>query len=210
MLGHLDRSAADPAAAGVHQQRFAPLELAEPEDGLLGGQEHLDHGAAVGEAPARGHRNREAPVHARVLRVSALGHQPHDSIARLPFVHVRAYRVHLTRELEAEDVSDAGRHRILALPLDRIGAVDAGGPHPHQDVVRPGRGLGGVGDPHDLGPAVGGNRHGAHCALLARSFARAGPAQVRVAYSQIASIIRVMLALSPAYPSCGTSVSSSI
>ena len=136
-----DRGGPHPAGAGVDQDPLArpqgrlDRQVRERRQVRFGEGGRLDVREAVGggEQHAGGHRD--------ALGVAAAGQQRVHPVARPPPGGGRGVE-HLAGHLEAEDGAGAGRGRVAARALRQVGAVDAGGAHPHERLPRPRVGVG--------------------------------------------------------------------
>jgi len=93
-----------------------------------------------------------------------LAHQIADLEGLSEYAHVGAGRDDGPRTLQARVRRRAGRGRVVALPLQQVGPVEAGGGDGDQDLAGPGDGVGHLGPGEHLRTARFGNRHGIHAA----------------------------------------------
>ena len=129
------------------------------EDGVVGGGEDL--GQPTGLRPAESVRDRHqlALVHDGELRLAAAADDRHHAITLGEPTGPGPARGDFAGELEARDVlRRAGRSGIPAEPLMHVGAVQAGGPDPHQHLAGARLGVGVLLDV-ELGVADGERAH---------------------------------------------------
>src|SRR5690606_9272490 len=84
--------------------------------------------------------------HGDLLRVPAAREQRAHLVADLPALDTLAERGDPAGALEPDDVRRAGRRRVVALPLQQVGAVDRARHHVDDDLARARDGV------RDLGP----------------------------------------------------------
>jgi hypothetical protein len=88
-------------------------------------------------------------------------------LARLQVGDALADGHDVARALEAEDVRGPRRRVVVALPLQEVGTVDAGGGDPDQDLARCGLGGGTVDDLEGIDAARCGGSDSAHLMTVA-------------------------------------------
>ena len=138
--GHLDGRDADAARAPVHQQHLARRQPPAAPHHAPDGEERLRERRALRHREPAG--NRQALLRGRgaVLRVAAARHQRADLVAHAPLRHRTVHRDDPPGDLEPRDVGGARRHRIVAAPLQHVGAVHAGGGDGDEHLAGAGRG----------------------------------------------------------------------
>src|SRR5260370_10225004 len=89
--------------------------------------------------------------------------QSKDALGRPPHPRCRAEVSYLAGEFDPRNLrGNAGRRRVLAVTLQQVGAVQGGGPYPHQDLLRCNVRLTDLANFQDLRPAEMGNPHRLH------------------------------------------------
>src|SRR5690606_19338635 len=96
------------------------------------------------------------------LGVAAAGQQRADLVALRQVRHALADGRDDAGALQPEHLGRAGRRRIVALALQEVGAVDAGGGDLDDDLAGSGLGRGDVGDDEALGSSGLFHDHGSH------------------------------------------------
>ncbi len=148
--GHLDGGRADAAGAAVQQQ---PLPCREPpalEDVGPHSEERFGDGRRFDHRKAR--RDGQALLLGRhaTLRVAAARHERADRLPLAPAPHAFAHGTHGARHFQSRDVGRPWRRRVLAVALDDVRAVHAGGVHVDQHLARAGHRIRPLDDTHPL------------------------------------------------------------
>ena len=172
--GHLDRGDADAGTAALHQQRFARREARAVVDVRPDGEE--------GFRQRRGFQRREAlrdrqrlhfRRHAELGVAAAVDERAH-LVSHPEFGDGIAHGGNLAGNLQARQVGGIRRHGVPAHPLQDVRAVDAGGRHLDEDLVRFRHGGGTFGGNQDFGTAGLADFDAAHDGIFRSVFAR-GP-----------------------------------
>ncbi len=142
---------------------FAWLQVSDIEDVRPDGEDCLRQGRRLDEAQALGDRQGMTGVGAGILGIAAARKQGGDRIALAPAQRALPDLSHLAGDLQTHGLGRARRRRIVAQPLEHVGAVHPGRLHRDQDL--PGTGLG----PRDMDDLEGVRRalaapdpHGGH------------------------------------------------
>ena len=132
----LHRGRADAAGRAGDEHAVAERQARLPEERVVGGRVHLHEAAGLRPAQAGGHPERVRLVHHGQLGLGAAADERHHPVADGEPGHARAHGGHLAGHLEARDVlRPPGRRRVPPGALREIGAVHAGRPDRHDDVV---------------------------------------------------------------------------
>ena len=133
-LGHLDRGGADAARAAVDEHALAFLQARDHHQVRPHRAGQLHDGGRLDQVVALRQRGQLALRDGHVLAVAAADEQAADFLADLT--------ASVTGigdgpgALQAEDLRFAARRRVMALGLEQVAAVDAGGGHLHQHFPR--------------------------------------------------------------------------
>jgi len=148
-FGVLGGEGADPTGSAVDQQRLTGLQTCDVHVRDDGGG-HLQQSRG-GHEIHPGRRGNQLPLGGdEILRVAAAREQRHHLVADPPPGHTGADRLDDTGGLQADDVGDALRGRVVAAALQQVGAVHARGDGAHQHLPRLGGGGGGFLDGQGL------------------------------------------------------------
>ena len=175
-LGQLDRGHADAAGAALDQQRLARLQAAAVEHVDPDGEEGLRQAGRLDVAQALGHRQALADRRDAQLGIAAAGDQRADAVAdlearRAPCASASPATI-VAGDFEPGQVRGARRHRVEALALQHVGAVDARRGDADQHFARrPAAGLGPL--------ASGAAPRAAPSAVISIAFMRRSPAALR-------------------------------
>ncbi len=86
-------------------------------------------------------------MHDCQLGLPAAGDDPHHAVSLRETLRARTKRGDLAGQLEPRDVLRSTRRcRVEPSPLEHVGAVEAGCPHPHEHLARPRGGIRVLGD----------------------------------------------------------------
>jgi hypothetical protein len=78
--------------------------------------------------------------------VSTPAKQGADAISDMPAVYALADLIDLSGDLKAQDIGGTRRRRIEPLPLEEVGAVHPGRPHPNANLARTCHWIGAISD----------------------------------------------------------------
>jgi hypothetical protein len=144
----------------VDQQPLAAGEPGLGEQRVVSGGEDLGHPAGLVPVHPRRHRHGHPLVDHGQLRLTAAGHDGHDPVVLGEALCPRSASHHLTGQLQAGDVGRSPRgRRIAAGPLEDVGPVEPGAPHPDEELPGSGPGIGVLAH-GDLAVADRGRAHG--------------------------------------------------
>ena len=135
--GELDRGGADARGAAVHEEALAGARGRPRTKTFVQTVKKVSGSAAASVMPRPcGDRQRVVLVGQRVLGVAAARQERADGVAHPPARAAGADGGDLAGRLEPGQVGRARRRRVGAGALQHVGAVDAGGAHPDQDLAR--------------------------------------------------------------------------
>ena len=126
----------------MYEQVLAGTQGRLGAEGVVSGGEDL--GEAPGLRPLERLRNRHggALVDQGELGLRAPAHHRHHSLPHLEAVGTGTEGHHLARQLHAGDVRRGARRRWVGPPaLEHVGAVQAGRPHPNEQLALSGFGI---------------------------------------------------------------------
>jgi len=188
-LGDLDGRGADAAGPALHEHGLAGLEIAAPDEAVVGGGEDHAQGGGVDERERRrfGHRLRlgdESVLGVAALAADAEAAEDH-LVAGTDARHLGADPFHHASAVRAEDLRRLLRRREAALAHGDVDWVHGRRLDAHQDLSWAGLGVGDVLIDEDLGAAVFVDAHRLHRRLLplvaphTRRLSRRSPRPVR-------------------------------
>ena len=156
----LHRGEPDRGAGAVHEHRLPGPQLRGAHQRVVLGQEARHRRRGLHVRPVAGHGDGEAMVEQRELRVASAD-QAHDPVADLDAAHRRAGLDHRAGGVHAGDRRAVpGQAGIVpSRAVREIGAVDRGRAHREQQLLRPGPGIGHLGE---LEGPVARDDHGHH------------------------------------------------
>ncbi len=105
---------------------------------VVRGYENFRNGARGGPIEIRRHVAHCILMRCHKFSMGSATDDPHDAIAYLPALSVRAWLHHFAGKFKSGNVlRRAGRCRISTLPLQKICTVERSTPHVNEDFMRP-------------------------------------------------------------------------
>ena len=153
----LDRHRADPRRPAVDQQPLPGGERGRHEDVGPHRAGHLGQRRGIDERHPRRDREQLGGWDRDARGIPAAGEQRAGLIADRPPGDVRADRRHPPAALQPEVCRCARRRGVVALALEQVRAVDAGGDDVEEDLVGREGGVGDLGEDERLGASGGGH-----------------------------------------------------